>query len=333
MTKFASAVALILVAAACSSGPGAGDAEPLTVYSGREEELVGPLFEMFTASTGIEIAARYGDSAELAAQILEEGENSPADVFFAQDGGALGAIARAGMLQELPGDVIGAVPESFRATDRTWVGTSGRVRTVVYNTDEVTERDLPDSILGFADEAWAGRLGWAPTNASFQAFVTALRLTEGEQAARAWLRALKDNGVTEYPKNTPIVQAAAAGEIQAGFVNHYYLLRILDDDPDAPAANYFIGGGDPGALVNVAGAGVLTTTDQQDAADAFLRYLVGEAAQTYFAEETFEYPLIDGVDPDPRLPKISTLEPPPIDLSDLSDLEATLVMLQEEGLL
>ena len=333
MKKFARAALLLLVAAACSSGPGSGGTESLTVYSGREEDLVAPLFEMFTTSTGIQIAARYGDSAELAAQILEEGENSPADVFFAQDGGALGAIAQAGMFQELPSDVIGTVPKGFRATDGTWVGTSGRVRTVVYNTDELTERDLPDSIIGFADEKWAGALGWAPTNASFQAFVTGLRLTKGEQAARAWLRALKDNGITEYPKNTPIVQAAAAGEIRAGFVNHYYLLRILDEDPDAPAANYFIGGGDPGALVNVAGAGILTTTDQQDAAAAFLRYLVAEVAQTYFAEETFEYPLIDGVDPDPRLPTLSTLEPPPIDLADLSDLEATLEMLQEEGLL
>jgi iron(III) transport system substrate-binding protein len=305
----------------------------ITVYSGRSEELVGPLLEQFTAATGIEVEARYGDTAEMANLLLTEGENSPADVFFAQDAGALGAVATEGLLAELPSELLDLVDERFRSPSGEWVGVSGRARVVAYNTETLTEADLPDSIFGFTDPEWSGRIGWAPTNGSFQSFVTALRQIEGEDRAREWLEGIQANEPSVYDGNNPALDAVIAGEVDVAFINHYYLMQRLVEDPDATAANYFLTDGDPGALVNVAGAGILETAPNSEGARAFVEYLLGEEAQQYFAEETKEYPLIEGVEADPNLPPLDEIGTPEIDLSDLSDLEGTLQLLQETGIL
>ena len=307
--------------------------QSLTVYSGRSEELVGPLLEQFTEDTGIEIEVRYGNTAEMAALILDEGENTPADVFFGQDAGALGALSAAGVLATLDADTLNVVDETYRSPDDTWVGTSGRARVVVYNTDNVTEADLPDAIAGFTDPQWAGRVGWAPTNASLQAFVTALRVLEGDDAALAWVTAMKDNGTQVYEGNGAIVDAVAAGEIDAGLVNHYYLYPKLAETPDLTAANKYYSDGDPGALVNVAGVAVLEGTDASEAAKEFVEYLLGNDAQVYFATETSEFPLVEGVPAPEELPALDTLTPPALDLSQLEDLEGTLALLQDAGVL
>jgi iron(III) transport system substrate-binding protein len=312
----------------------AGAAEgSITVYSGRSEELVGPLLEMFTDETGIEVEARYGDTAEMANLILTEGENTPADVFFAQDAGALGAVADEGLLATLPDELVGTVDERFASPDGEWVGVSGRARVVAYNTDVLSEEDLPDSIFGFTDPAWRGRIGWAPTNGSFQSFVTALRVIEGEERAREWLEGIQANEPRVYEGNNPALDAVIAGEVDVAFINHYYLMQRLEEEPDAPAANLYLTDGDPGALVNVAGVGTLTTSDNAEAAQVFVEYLLSTEAQDYFATETKEYPLIEGVEPDPNLPPLEEIGTPEIDLSDLSDLEGTLELLQEVGIL
>jgi iron(III) transport system substrate-binding protein len=316
-----------------SQGASAEADTTVTVYSGRSEELVGPLLERFTEETGIEVEARYGDTAEMANLILTEGENSPADVFFAQDAGALGAVAEEGLLVALPNETLDLVDERFRSPSGEWVGVSGRARVVVYNTDALDEADLPDSIFGFTDPEWAGRIGWAPTNGSFQSFVTALRVIEGEDRAREWLDGIQANDPSVYEGNNPALDAVIAGEIDVAFVNHYYLMQRLVEDPDAPAANYFLTDGDPGALVNVAGAGILTTAANDEAARLLVDFLLSSEAQEYFATETKEYPLVEGVDPDAELPPIESIGTPEIDLSDLSDLEGTLQLLQEAGIL
>ena len=331
----------LLALAACAPGasspsatPAFGESGVLTIYSGRSEELIGPAVEAFTEATGIEAEVRYGATAEMAATILEEGANSPADVFLAQDAGALGAVADEVGTATLPDDVLDRVDPRFRSPDGTWVGISGRARVVVYSPERVDESELPDSILDFTDPKWKGRLGWAPTNGSFQAFVTALRVTEGEEAARAWLEGIEANEPQVFEGNLPIVEAVAAGELDAGFVNHYYLLgQIAEQGDDYPAANHFLSGGDPGALVNVAGVAVLETTDQPEDANAFVDYLLSEDAQTYFGTETHEYPLIEGVALDPRLPELPEIDAPDIDLSDLSDLQGTLDLLADVGVL
>jgi iron(III) transport system substrate-binding protein len=194
--------------------------DALVVYSGRSEELVGPVFDQFEERSGIDVQVRYGDTAELAATILEEGENSPADLFFAQDPGALGALQDEGRFQSLPQDSLDRVPERFRSPDGVWIGTSGRARVVAYNTEELNEGDLPYSIFDFTDPRWEGSIGWAPTNGSFQAFVTALRVLEGEDRARAWLEGIQANDPFEYPDNLTAVEGVASGEVQVAFVNH-----------------------------------------------------------------------------------------------------------------
>ncbi|HEX9695455.1 MAG TPA: iron ABC transporter substrate-binding protein [Actinomycetota bacterium] len=330
------AAVLALLGSACGTSPantGADKPTTITVYSGREKDLVEPLFTQFEAANpSIKLAVRYGDTAELAAQILEEGGNSPADVFFAQDAGALGAVAADGRLATLDDALLKRVSDGFRSAAGRWVGVSGRARVVVYNTEALTPADLPATILGFTDAKWKGTIGWAPTNASFQAFVTGLRILKGDEAARAWLRGIKANGAVVYPKNGAIVEAVAKGEVQVGFVNQYYLVQMLKEQPGLKAANHFFKGGDPGALVNVAGAGILSSSKNVKAAATFIEYLLGADAQTYFATKTFEYPLAAGVQAAGALPPLSSLEPPAIDLSKLADLEATLAMLRDEGI-
>jgi len=338
---------LLLATAACTQPQGAGtqaspspestglegEAESLTVYSGRGENLVGPIFEQFQTETGITLNVKYGDTAELAALILEEGGNSPADLFFAQDAGGLGAIAKEGLFVDLPSDLLDPVPPKFRASSGQWVGISGRSRVVVYNTKAVKEADLPDSIDGFTDERWKGRVGWSPTNGSFQSFVTAYRKLKGDAAARDWLNAMKTNDAKVYEGNSPIVKAVGAGEIHVGLVNHYYLLNIKKDEPEIEAANHFYSNGGPEALVNVAGAGILKSSRAQKTAGELIEFLLSAKGQEYFVNETSEYPLIDGVAPLATLPALSELDPPDIDLSDLDDLEGTLELLRQVGLI
>ena len=327
----AAAAMTLVVAIAMPPAASAQEAEgPLTVYSGRSESLVGPVLESFAETTGIEVEVKYADTAELAAILLEEGDRSPADVFFAQDAGALGAVAEAGLFAALPGGLLARVPSAYHGDEGEWAGVSGRARTVAYTTTEAIE--LPDSILGFTDPDWSGRIGWVPANGSFQAFVTALRVVEGEEAARTWLEGILANDPVAYPKNTAAVEGVAAGEVDVAFVNHYYLLRLLTEHgDDYPVAQSFLGGGDAGALVNVAGVGRLASSDQPTAAEALIGYLLDDDAQRYFSGSTFELPLVVGIPADPRLPAIDEIEAPDVDLSELADLQGTVSLLRDVG--
>lgn len=336
----ATAAALALSLAACGDGDAAGDgtteesSASLVVYSGRNEDLVQPVIDRFTEETGIEVAVRYAGTGELAAQLLEEGDRTEADAFFAQDGGALGAIAKEGLFGELPEETLDRVDERFRADDGRWVGVSGRARVVAYNPDEVPEEEVPRSVLELTDPRWSGEVGIAPTNASFEAFVTGLRVLEGDDAARAWLEGMAANDVEIFDNNNAVLDAVDNGVVSLGLINHYYWYeRVAELGEDGITARLvFPGGGDPGALVNVAGVGVVATTDDEEEAQQFVDYLLSEDAQTYFAEETKEYPLVEGVETDAALPPLEELDPPAIDLSDLDTLAETQTMIQEAGL-
>ena len=314
----------------------AQESETLTIYSGRSESLIGPLLEQFTEDTGIAAEILYGGTSAVANQILTEGENSPADVFIAQDGGALGALAAEDMLRTLPEDILArvAVP-AFVSPDGVWAGLSGRARALVYSPEllEANELELPQSILDLTAADWTGMVGWAPANASFVSNVTAMRVLLGDEAAAQWLADMIANGVHSYPKNTPIVQAVIDGEIAVGLVNHYYLFRFLAEDPDITAALHFFPGGDVGSLVNVAGAAILKTSDQPELALTLLEYLLSDSAQEYFAAETYEYPLVESVEPSVDLPALADIEAPEIDLSDLDDLQGTVDMIEDSGAL
>ena len=311
------------------SEPGA-----LVVYSGRSESLVGPIIEQFSDVTGIEVSTKYGGTGAIAATLLEEGDNSPADVFFAQDPGGLGAVAQAGMFSALPSDVTSLVPGWAQSPAGLWVGVSGRVRTLVYNTEQLSEDDLPASIFDLTDAKWKGRLGWAPTNGSFQAMVTAMRVLWGEQKTTEWLEGMKANEPGIYPKNTPQVAAAAAGEIDVGLVNHYYLHRFLQEEGDAfGARNYHPTDGGPGSLMMVAGAGILKTSQNRDNAEKFLKFMLSTVGQQYFAGQTYEYPLVEGVKTNRLLTPIGEINKPDVDMADLADLEGTQRLLRELGIL
>ena len=330
------ALVAALMAAVGTALPGCGEGDTtLTVYSGRTQSLVHPLLQSFSEDTGTPIQVKYAGSSAIAATILEEGENTPADVVFLQDPGSLGALAQAGFLEKLPDELLAKVDSRFRSPQGEWIGTSGRARTIVYNTSAIDpETDLPDSILDFVDPAWKGRVGWAPQNGSFQAFVTALRVQRGEAAARKWLEDMRDNDAQAYINNISTVAAVARGEVDVGFVNHYYLERFLEEEgPGFGARNHFLGGGDPGALVLVAGAAILRQTDNSEAAERFVEYLLSASAQQYFAEETKEYPLAAGARPVGDVPSLASLDSPDVDLGNLSDLRGTQELLRDVGLL
>jgi len=327
-------VVVIVAAVAVLLGAcGGGDSE-LTVYSGRSEELIRPLLDRFSKETGIDVGVRYASTSSLAALLLEEGDRTDADVFIAQDAGALGVVQRAGMFADLDGGVLARVAEVYRSPEGQWVGLSGRARVIVYNTDAVSPDELPDSILDFTDPVWERRIGWAPTNGSFQAWVTALRVREGDDAAQAWLEAIEDNGATAYSNNTSIVDAVGRGEVEVGFVNHYYLYRFLaEEGDDFPARNYFTGPGDVGTLVNVAGAGIIEGADASDEAQQLLEFLLSDESQAFLSGENFEYPLVDGVATPVELTPLSEIVPVVLDLNDLDDREGTLKLLQDAGVL
>jgi iron(III) transport system substrate-binding protein len=331
VTPIALILTMAVVAASCAGGSSEGE---LTVYSGRSEDLVQPLIERFEDATGIDVTVRYADSADLAATILEEGDGSPADVFFAQDPASLGTVALSGLFATLPTDLVEAVPARFSDPDARWVGVSGRSRVIVYDSSRIGPEDLPATEDGFVDPVWAGRVGIAPTNGSFLAFVSAKILLDGEDETLAWLEAMEANQSPTFPNNSSIVTAVNDGQVEAGLVNHYYLLRALAEDPDAPGRNQFLSVASAGSLVMPAGVGILESADNTEAALSFVEFLLGDDAQTYFATETFEYPLVAGVPADEQLPPLDSLTTPDLDLSLLATtLDRATDLVAEAGLL
>lgn len=306
--------------------------EELTVYSGRSEEFIAPFLAQWEQESGITLNVRYGDSAELAAQILEEGENSPADLFLSQDAGSLGAVATAGLFAELPDSVATQIDKSFIASDRSWAGITGRARVFAYNPDAITV--LPQSVADLTKEIYRGRIGIAPSNASFQAFVTALINEKGEAVAQKWLSDIKANDAKIYLKNSAIVEAIDQGEIDLGLVNHYYIWEVATAlGRDIKVKNGYFVSGDIGNLINVSGAGVLATSKKQDAAHDLINFLTSESTQKLFVEQTHEYSLIPGSTPPEGVPDFKSLGSPRVDLGDLANTQRTQDLLIKVGLL
>jgi iron(III) transport system substrate-binding protein len=330
----AATLALPLLAACGGGGSDAADG-PLTVYSGRSEELVGPLFALFTEQTGIAVEARYGDTAELAAQLLEEGDASPAQVYFAQDAGALGAVDAAGLFAPLPASVATTVPQDYRATSGDWTGVTGRARVIAYDAEQVPAADVPQSIFDLTDPKWKGQVAIAPTNASFQAFVTAMRVSQGDEATKAWLEGMVANDVQSYEKNGLILDAVDTGQAQLGLINHYYWYeKAAEIGADAMRAQIaFTKPDDPGSLVNVAGVGILKGAADNPNAAKFVEWLLTPETQVWFVANTFEYPLVPSVATVEGLPALDTLRGPDVALAELADLPGTLAMLEDVGLI
>ncbi len=323
-------LSFLLLAAACG---GSDDDATVTIYSGRTENLIGPILESFEAETGINVEVRYDQSSNLALLIQEEGDQTPADVFLSQSPGAVDFLDGAGRLAVLPDNVLGLVSDDVRDDEGRWVGFSGRQRVLVYNQDLVASDELPSSVFELTDPAWEGRLGIAPSNGSFQDFVTAMRGQVGDDTTQVWLEGLAANSVQTYPNNNAIVAAVGRGEVDAGLVNHYYNLRFLDEDANHPGRNHQFATDDPGGILIVTGAAIIEGSDNADAAAQLIEWLLQADAQRYFADETFEYPLASGIEPSGDLPPAEFAGVGGIDLSDLEGgLESTRELISEAGL-
>ena len=317
-----------LLATSCST-----DSERLTVYSGRTKSLISPLLQQFSEDTGIKIDVRYGDSADLALLIDTEGDQTGTDVFISQSPGAVGFLDAQERLAQLDDEELALVAEQFRSGSGDWVGLSGRVRVLVYNTDLVDESELPDSVLDLTGDEFRGRVAVAPTNGSFQDFVTAMRVELGEDVAAEWLDAMAANDARPYSNNTAIVEAVTRGEIEMGLVNHYYLERALAEDPGLPAENHFFVEGDMGSLLITTAVSIIEGTDRRDEARALVDYLLSEAAQEFFSDETFEYPLAQNVQPNDALPPLDSIPTTAVDLDALGGgLARTAEIIQDSGL-
>lgn len=336
----AAALALSLLLTACSPGeqdtttPPENEEKPLVVYSGRNQSLIDDLLKKFEEATGQTTEVRYGGTAELAATLLEEGSGSPCDVFIAQDAGALGAVAQKSLFRPLPSDVLERIPNQFRSPQGDWVGLSGRARVVVYNTERITPEELPQSLEETADERFKGRFGVAPANGSFQAHMAVYHAVHGADALNSLLDGMVANEPQRYPKNSAIVEAVIQGEVDWGLVNHYYLWRALQENPEAPAKNFAMpadASGGMASFVNLAGAGVLS---EHPGALELMRFLVSDEAQRYFAEQTFEYPLVEGIEPTEGLTPLAELAADQLDFGQVSaSLESALEAISGTGLL
>jgi iron(III) transport system substrate-binding protein len=330
-TLAAAAAALAIVAGAATAP---AQTTTLTIYSGREEALVKPVLERFTKETGVELKVRYASSAALATALVEEGGSSPADVFWATEPGTLGLVGARGLLRRLPTTTTGKVPARFSTRSRRWVGTSARSRVLVYNTQALTQAELPSSVWQLTNPRWKGKLGLPPTNGSFQAFLAAMIHLHGEPRARAWLEGLKRNDVRFFPNNTTTVQAVGRGDVQAGLVNHYYLYNVLASTPGLPIRNHWFRNGDPGTLVLAAGVGIVSASSKPAAAQRFVDFLLSKWAQRFIARGpgAAEYPLVKGVPRRPGLPALNSIEGPEYPLGRLSaDLAPAVRLLIETG--
>lgn len=333
---FALALAGLFIAAIPLGAAGSRETtDAITLYSGRGESLVDPLVRQFETETGITVNVRYAGTSELAVLLQEESARSPADLFWAQDAGALGALARRGLFQRLPDEILRDIPSIYRNVTGEWIATSGRARVLAYHPDLISSDELPESVFDLTRPEYAGRVGWAPTNGSFQAFVSAMRVLHGDEVTLAWLEDMRANNAQAYRNNTAIVEALGAEEIAMGITNNYYLLRFLADDPAFPVRQRFFQYGNVGNLVNVAGAGILKTAPNPSGAERFLRFLLDTEAQEFFTHDVYEYPVIEEVEPNEQLESFQRLleASPDLDLDALEDLEGTLSLLRRAGVL
>lgn len=337
----AGALLLALLASGCGfstedSGGGADEPETqgITLYSGRIPAAIGPAVDSYEADAKRDVQVRFADTADLAATLVEEGDASPADAFFAQEPGAIAAVAEAGLLAELPRDIVELVPPRFRDPDGRWVGVTGRARVIAYNRDVVEESELPASPFGLTAPRWQDRVGWSPASSSMQEYVTALRAQYGDERTKEWLEAMVDNGAVAYPDNVTIRDAIAAGEIDVGLINHYYVAQAIAAEGEGyPVAVYFPPGG-LGSLMLLTSVGVLESSDRKPEAFDFVRSLLSADSQAFFTGSSKEYPLARAAEPDPSLSvPIAKIPVSGTELVDLTELQATIDLMKESGAL
>ncbi len=305
----------------------------LEIYSGRTEDQILPVIEEIEDRyDDFEVSTRFESNEALISLIDEEGQNSPADLLYTQDSGSLGALKERGRTVELTEDVLEIVPENWRDPDGTWVGVSGRVMSVLYNTDNYDADDLPVDIFEYPqDERFEDDMAWRVDSGSFLSFIRAMMIEHGEDTTREFIEDMEASGITNHEGGSTTPEAVAAGEVSIGFTNHYYGGRTLDDQPEAPMAVHFTEN-DLGSLFNVSGVAVLDSSDERDLARNFTRHLLSTEGQEFFVETNREYAVIPGVEYGfDAVPPIDEIEYPEFDLNQLSDVEPAVDLLREVG--
>jgi iron(III) transport system substrate-binding protein len=290
-----------------------------------------PIFE---DKTGLDVELRNGKDLELANQLVAEGGDSPADVFLTENSPAMSIVDNADLFAPVSEAALEPIPEEYVPSSGNWTGILARSTVAMYNTSALSEEDMPDSILDFAEPEWAGRVGFSPTGADFQAIVSAVLATEGEEATREWLAGLAENG-TVLDNNLVVMQSVNEGDVDAGIAYHYYWYRDQKESGENSddTALHFFGDQDPGAFVSISGAGVLASSENPGNAQRFVEFLTSLEGQQAMADSyALEYPLNPEARLDPEVRGFDTLEPPQVDPATLNGPQVTELMT-EAGLL
>ena len=344
-------LALALAAGACSGGGprvldgsaaqiyagecADGDGRSVTVYAGRSENLIGPPLEAFACETGTQVEARWGSSTDLALLLAEEGDRTAADVFLSRSPGPVGFLEGRGLLGIIDADVLDLSSPQNRSRSGTWVGFSGRKRVLVHNLDSVTVAELPESVFDLTEDRYRDRVAIPATNGSFLDWFTVFRDQHGTDSAARWLDDMVANGARHYPNNRSIVEAAGRGEVDMGLVNHYYQHQEAAAAGDSHrAANHSFADDDIGSLLIITAATVMADSENQEAANDLIAYLLSEPVQRYLTDETLEYPLAAGVAPAAVLPPLSALEIGTVDFDALGGgFAESLAIVEASGIL
>ena len=300
--------------------------------SGMYLDFIDTLEEIYPDFT---VSTSSAPSSSLAQTVVEEvNAGAPqADLFWSIDASSLSYVTNNDAYEPLREETVAGVPDAFRGEENAWAGVAGRARSIPYNTDQLSASDIPSEVQAFPEtEALRGTMGWAPTYGAFKSFVTAMRLLRGPEPTQAFLRDLREAGTSRFGDEFAVVTNVADGAVAAGFSNHYYALRVQNDRPDAPIDLAFTEN-DAGALVDLAGVLQLPDRDNADLVNNFVRHLLSAEAQEYFTTVSFAYPMIADVAPPGDLPTVDELNPPEIDLAQLSDLDATLALMRDAGVL
>jgi iron(III) transport system substrate-binding protein len=331
-----SALMMVLFGLGLAVSSGRADAQTLTLYNAQHEQVVGMLTAMFTKQTGIKVQVHTGEGPDIASQILQEGADSPADLFFTENSPELILLDEKGLLAPVDPATLAKVPAKYSAADGDWVGVLARENVLDFNASMISASALPASLMDLAKPQWAGKIGIAPSDADFLPLVSAVIRTQGKPAALAWLQGLKANAKI-YEDDESVVAAVARGDVAVGVVNNYYWARLETDlgPRKIASALYHFRHGDIGGLINISGAGVLKSSKNQAAAQKFLAFLVGHQAQVALGESEvdFEYPLAPGVAPNKLLTPFKALQPPAISVSQLGDDQEAGALLQQAGLI
>ncbi len=285
-------IAVVSLALTAVTGVAQAQDKELVVYSSRQEHLIKPVFEFYTAKTGTKINYITDGEAPLMARLRAEGANTPADLFITVDAGNLWQAEEMGLLRPVKSELINAnIPSQYRSSNDQWTGLSLRARTIVYSTERVDPATL-STYEALADDSWKGRLCLRTSKKVYNQSLTATMLeTLGQERTTevisGWVANLE---VPVFANDTALIEAIDAGQCDVGIVNTYYFGRLEQDRPNLKAKLFWPNQDDRGVHVNISGAGVTKHAKHPEAAIAFLEWLTTEEAQRIFADVNQEFP-------------------------------------------